>query len=360
MATTKYYEVNSAVRQRGTSPSSAATTRTSVSNDVEAVGGLFDKAKDVDPYKYINRPVIGRVFFPIFDVKAMMAGLPKKLIEDANWHSRLLMLIHIGLTLLFLVNGLAALFCGIFWVKENRPLQVVTEQFNSASEIWYASLDKAGNFKDPFLLAACSFMMAVFHAVHIWPLKGFYDGMIMQWTKEYEIELGYNAFRWIGKGIIGGGFMFAAQHMLGSLDVTSLSYGWLVFAGYCMAMLIMEMLNPVEAIKFGSPPEKVEATAWFPFACAIVAITAWVAVTTAFFAISIADAGIKHYPIYLIVLYCFVLVLCAIEVVMHGLRHGQRVLRKYVWIEYPSILLDTVLFIGITLIIVLGAGLSKK
>jgi hypothetical protein len=297
--------------------------------------------------------------FPFFDI-SKWKDLPAELIKEGKRHSNLLALIHFGLAVLFLLNGLAALFCGIFWVKKNRQLQVVTEQYSSGGGFWYASLDKAGNFKDPFMLAAASFVTALYHLAHIFPLRGFYDGMIMDWSRDYGIEIGYNAFRWLWKAIIGGAFMFVAQHMLGSLEVTSLSFGWLVFAGYCMAMLFMEMMNPVTAIKIADPPATAQATAWAPFGCAVVAITGWLAVSTAFFSISLADAGIHNYPIYLIVLFIFVVIMSAVELVVHGLRHGQRFLTKYVWLEYFSNAYDAVFFIGITLIVILGVGISKK
>lgn len=337
-------------------PRSDATT---LVGDTESAAGLLDRVKEVDVGKYIPRSVIGRVLFPFAD-PSKWVGITDELKNKAKRHSNLLALIHLVVAGLFLANGLAALFCGIFWIKDNRPLQIVTEQYNSAAKIWYPSLDKAGNFKDPYLLAACSFLFAVYHLSHLFPLRDFYDGMILEWSKTYNIEIGYNAFRWLAKGVIGGGFMFVAQHMLGSLDVTSLSFGWLVFAAYCMAMLFMEMFNPVVAIRYGSPPETAIATAWAPLFCAVIAMLAWVVVSTVFFGISLADAGIKNYPIYLIVLYIFVVVLCVIEGVMHGLRHGQRILQEYVWVEYPSIALDTLLFIGITLIVILGVGISNK
>jgi hypothetical protein len=349
---------------RGRSPPYSQGRTPLASEDAENVDGLFDKATDalsnISLSKYVQQPVFGRVIFWQTDLDKILSTFSTNVREEIKRHQFWLMVMHIVCAVLLVLNGLAALFCGLFWVKKNRPLYVVTEEFNSGGGFWYASLSKAGNFRDPFMLAAASFVAAIFEAIHVFPFRNLYNGMVIEWTRSYGIEIYYNAFRWLWKGLFGGAFFFVAQHMLGVLDVAALSLGWVVILAYCVCMLTMEMFNPVTAIVLNEPPKTKPATAWMSFIAACGFALAWVAIATTFFAISLADAGIKNYPIYLIVLWCWVLLTILLEVIGNGLRHGQAIIRKYVWVEYANVILNVVQVIGITMIIIIGAGASKK
>ncbi len=303
----------------------------------------------------LKPPTFGRTQLTFLDLATTIRNIGKGQKDvDKNYYVRSLWWISLLLALLYAASAVGLLIIDLVGAKQVVEIFWSPLRWNSISSRWAISLEKITDLRIGMLFFALTAAMSIFRIAHVFgPLRTWYSNMVYMWQFDPSKGYAYNSLRWIGHGVLIGGIVAGAVLIAGALDVFIFTSVWVAYFCFCALSLMMEMYNPIKAVRSNAFPHKQvdpegrhPSVNWYAHVFAMLPFMYVFATFITFFALS-ADDKLKKLAWYVWGVPLLLLFVTAGQMTITGIYHAFTWIRLYVWMEYVYLITEAVLVIGI-------------